>query len=293
MRAKERLSFIFITPCVDEDFFKPLKKGMRDAAEMMGVDSAIIGTEDVDMEAQVVMLRKAVADGYDGIALSIIDPEFFDDVVQETIDKGVPVVAFNVDDHNTPNARLSAVCQDLYQSGRILGKQIEESIPDNSRILMTIHSEGISALEDRLHGIQDVLKEKGATWKVIVTGMIPEKAEEMITRELKANPDIKAVLCTGQADMEGSGLAIERHFRDKDYITAGFDLSPEILRLVKDGVIKLTIDQQPYVQGFYPVIQLALYCRYGIKPSSMNSGATVISSENAESVIRLSEQYYR
>ncbi len=88
----------------------------------------------------------------------------------------------------------------------------------------------------------------------------------MITDELNKHPDIKFILCTGQADTEGAGLAIEKNFAGKGYTAAGFDLSPEILRLIKAGYIKCTIDQQPYIQGYYPVIQLALYKRYGIMP---------------------------
>lgn len=293
MPPEEKLRFIFITPCVDEGFFDPVKKGMRDAGEMTGVECAFTGTEDVDLETQVEMVKKAIADGYNGIALSIIDPVAFDNVIQEAIDKGIPVVAFNVDDRNTPNARLSAVCQDVYQAGRILGKEAIKLIPENSKILMTVHSEGISALEDRLRGIQEILIEKGITWKTVVTGTIPEKAGQIIARELETESSVKAVLCTGQADTEGAGLAIERHFKNKGYVVAGFDLSSEILRLVKDGMIKFTIDQQPYVQGFYPVIQLTLYCRYGIKPSNIDAGATIIRKENVENIMNLSKQHYR
>lgn len=59
------------------------------------------------------------------------------------------------------------------------------------------------------------------------------------------------------------------------------------------GVIKFTIDQQPYVQGFYPVVQLALYCRYGIKPPSMDAGATVITKSQAAGVMELKAKNYR
>ena len=40
---------------------------------------------------------RAVKDGADGIALNIIDPEGFDEVVQAAVDAGVPVVA--VEEH--------------------------------------------------------------------------------------------------------------------------------------------------------------------------------------------------
>ena len=108
-----------------------------------------------------------------------------------------------------------------------------------------------------------------------------------------ANPEIKVVLSTGQADTEAAGLVLERHFPAGDYAAAGFDLSPETLRLIRKGVIRFTIDQQPYAQGFYPVVQLALYCRFGIKPSDIDAGAALINAGNCDSVMDLCRQKYR
>lgn len=292
-RAGKPLRFIFITTCVDEEFFNPVKKGVRDAAVQMGVQCTFTGTPEVNLKAQAEMVRDAVTAGCDGIALNIIDPVAFDDVVSEAIGKGIPVVAFNVDDNQTPNARLSGVCQDLYKAGRIVGEKAAAFIPDNSKILMTVHSDGISALEDRLRGEQDVLRTKGVTWTRVVTGITPEGSAEVIASALKADPEIKVVICTGQADTQGAGMAIEKHFAGKGYKAAGFDLSPETLRLIKAGHIQFTIDQQPYIQGYYPVIQLALYCRYGIRPSNIDAGASVISRENVDQVLALSRTGYR
>ena len=110
------LRLAFITCAVNGKFFGPVKKGMADAGQMMGVQCDFLGTEGVDVAAQAQMVRQAVADGYDGIAVNIIDPEAFDAVIAEAVDQGVPVVGFNVDDHATPNARLSSVNQRLYDA---------------------------------------------------------------------------------------------------------------------------------------------------------------------------------
>ena len=67
---------------------------------------------------------------------------------------------------------------------------------------------------------------------------------------LRANPTIKTILSTGSADTEAAGLTIEQYFSKSDYIAAGFDLSPDILRLIQAGVIRFSIDQQPYSQGY-------------------------------------------
>ena len=67
--ADDKLKFIFITCVVNEDFFIPVKKGMEDAAQMMDVECVFTGTEGVDISAQVEMVRQAIRDKYDGIAL--------------------------------------------------------------------------------------------------------------------------------------------------------------------------------------------------------------------------------
>lgn len=291
--TKDNLRLAFITCAVGAKFFVPVKKGMNDAAKMMGVQCDFIGTEGVDIPAQVQMVRQAVKDGCDGIAVNIIDTEAFDEVIQQAIDKGIPVVGFNVDDHATANARLSSVNQRLYNAGRSLAEYLLPNIPENAHVLMTMHDEGVSALKDRLHGMQEILEKKKVQWTVIISGNDSVKGADVIADALKKHPDIRIVLGTGQADTEAAGMAIEKYFSGKDYWSAGFDLSSKTLQLIQDGHIRCTVDQQPYIQGFYPVIQLTLYLRYGIMPSDMDAGAAIIDKKNVNQVVELTRQNYR
>jgi simple sugar transport system substrate-binding protein len=287
------LKLAFVTCAVGAKFFEPVKKGMADAADMLGVRCDFIGTEGVDVIEQVKIIRQAMDAGYDGIAVNIIDPEAFDEVIQEAMAKGIPVVGFNVDDHATPNARLSSVNQRLYEAGQSLTEFLLPDIPANAQILLTMHDEGVSALEDRRDGIQDILKQKNVVSKVIISGNNSIIGVDVIAKALKENPKILIVLGTGQADTEAAGMAIEKYFPGRGYWAAGFDLSPKTLQLIKDGHIRCTVDQQPYIQGFYPVVQLTHYLRYGIIPSDMDAGATIIDKSNVDQVMVLSQKSIR
>jgi simple sugar transport system substrate-binding protein len=287
------IKLAFITCAVDAQFFQPVKKGMNDAARMLGVHCDFLGTQGVDIEQQIEIIRKAVAEGYDGLAVNIIDPKAFDEVIQETIDRGIPVVGFNVDDNRTPNARLSSVNQQLYKAGQSLAEYLLPFIPEEAHVLMTKHDEGVSALQDRLNGLQDILKRKNFKATTIITGNDPLKGMEVIAESLKENPEIRIILCTGQSDTEAAGRAIEKYFPDKGYWAVGFDLSLKTLQLIQDGVIICTVDQQPYIQGFYPVVQLTHYLRYGIMPSDVDAGAAIIDKKNVQKVIELTKQNYR
>ena len=287
------LRLAFITCCKDAPFFEPVKKGMQDAAEKMGVSCTWMGVEGVDMQAQAELVAQAVQDKYDGIALNLVDPVAFDKVVEEATKLGVPVIGFNTDDHATPNPRLSCVNQRLYEAGKTLARHVAPDIPAGAHVLMTMHDKGVSSLLDRLRGLQEVLTEKNVRWTVCITGTDAVKGSGIVEQELRKHPDIRIVLSTGQADTEAAGRAIEKSFAGQGYWAAGFDLSPTTLRLIKANHIRCTVDQQPYIQGFYPVIQLTLYLRYGIMPANMDAGATLITPATADQVLQLTEQKYR
>jgi simple sugar transport system substrate-binding protein len=289
----KRLRLAFVCCALESKFFEPVTKGMQDAARLMDVEATMMGTPGIDVKRQADYVRRAVQDGYDGIAVNMIDPEAFDDVIRKAIDRGIPVVGFNTDDHATPNARLSSVNQKLYEAGQSLAKHVSGHIPAENHVLMTMHDAGVSSLEDRLRGLQDVLRPRDVRWTVLITGNQSDKGAELIAQALRQHPDIRIVLGTGQSDTEAAGLAIEKYFADKQYWSAGFDLSPETLRLIKAGHIRCTIDQQPYIQGFYPVIQLTLNLRYGIVPSDMDTGAAIIDRKNVERVLELTKKGYR
>ena len=293
MKPEDRLRVIFITACVNEGFFDTVKKGAADASAIMNVDFTFAGTEDVDIAEQLSILEDAIESNYDGIVLSIIDPTAFDAGIDRAINRGIPLIAFNVNAKGTADGRITEVCQDVYAAGKKLALEIENNIPAHSSALITFHSEGISALEDRYRGILEVLEKKQLSHERLITGMEPGKAADLVVEFLRDNSEFKVVIGTGQADTEGAGLAKERLGAHSDYFIAGFDLSPEIMRMLKEEVIFCSVDQQPYVQGFYPVMQLSQLCRYGIKPMNIDSGAAIITRENIRAKPELSEQNYR
>ena len=58
----KKLKFIFITTCLEEDFFKPVQKGMEDdSPRKMGVECVFTGTTGVDVKAQAEMVRQGAA----------------------------------------------------------------------------------------------------------------------------------------------------------------------------------------------------------------------------------------
>jgi simple sugar transport system substrate-binding protein len=77
---------------------------------------------------------------------------------------------------------------------------------------------------------------------------------------------------------------------------AAFDLGPEVLAAVRTGRLLFAIDQQPYLQGYLPVVMLANRARYGLLPAQgdvVATGANFVTQENADQAIELSRRSIR
>jgi len=78
-----------------------------------------------------------------------------------------------------------------------------------------------------------------------------------------------------------------------DYIVAGFDLSPETVDGIKSGYIGIIEDQQPYLQGFLPILQACLTKKYGFAGLYINTGIGLIDSSNVDLITNFVKQGIR
>ena len=73
----------------------------------------------------------------------------------------------------------------------------------------------------------------------------------------------------------------------------GYDLLPEILKLMRAKHIDFTIDQQPYLQGFFPVMQLYLYNISGgvTGPAETNTGLIFITPDTVDRYLETESRF--
>jgi simple sugar transport system substrate-binding protein len=285
--AGRKLRLRLLTIAVEEAFFKAVRRGMEDAAKAMQVEAALDGTPGVSAHAVIALARKALGEGVDGLALNVSESGAFASVIAEAKAQGVPCVAFNIDADKGASGNLSYIAQ----AGQALGRRVVSRIPRGVKALVTVHDDGVSALDERVAGVREALEAHGAEVVRLCVGQNPERGAKLILEALAERP-VSAIVGTGQADTEAAGLAASRLASNAPYV-AGFDLSAGIVDLMAEGHIDAAIDQQPYVQGFYPVVQLTLFLRFGLLPASMDAGAAFIDRSNLESIRRLSLDHIR
>jgi simple sugar transport system substrate-binding protein len=108
----------------------------------------------------------------------------------------------------------------------------------------------------------------------VFSGNVPNQARDVILKAL--DPTIGAIPCTGQPDLHGAGLAVKTLPPESRPYVAGFDVSGEIKEFIGGGLIDATVDQQPYVQGFYPLLMMYQYLRNGVTPFDIDPGKAII-----------------
>jgi len=295
----EKYRFTFLSHGGEENpFWASVHKGMVDAAKLLGVDAIMIRpTEEGDLAAQLSSFKATLAERPDGIITTIPHPTMFDDVIKQAIDMGIPVIASNTDDPEGAkgNARLAYIGQDLAYAGYVVAKSLSKYFPagEKPHVLLGIEGPGLVWAELRASGIVKFLEEYGATYEKLDITMHLDVAQSRIMAYLKVHPETDAVLCVGIAHAAAARAARALGYKPGELAIGGFDLVPEIISELKKGYIQLTIDQQPYLQGYLAVMQLYLMKKYGFSAWDVNTGNAIVDASNVHLVEELSKKRIR
>ena len=277
--------FIMVTHAAGHTFFPPVKAGMTDAANLLGVEADFIGPIEYDVAAHVDMLSSAIEAGVDGLATSLPDAEAYNDIVQKAMDKGIPVVAYNTDAPG--NARMAFVGQEMIKAGMIMGEEIKKSLPNGGKVMLATCCPGHLALEARMEGVRQSLEGSNVTivGEPINYGSDLIEAVSKVEAAHLANPDINGIYGV-EMNVEAIGQYISMNGLQGKLLGGGFDLVPKILEYIKDGSLQFTIGQDPYAQGFYPIIMLYNYLEKGVPPHSIDTGAEIITKDNVDAIMK-------
>ncbi len=111
-------NFVFVNHVTTNPFFVPTQYGIEDAQALLGTTSQWTGSESSNVREMVDALNSAISGNADGIAVSVVDPEAFNDPIQNALDQGIPVIAYNANGEGPgTNPALAYVGQDLFGSG--------------------------------------------------------------------------------------------------------------------------------------------------------------------------------
>ncbi|QND65909.1 sugar ABC transporter substrate-binding protein [Mesorhizobium loti] len=286
-------------------FWQAVKKGYDDACAKVEAKCNMIFTQtEGSVEQQLANMRAALAAKPDALLTSIVDNKAFDDVIKEARDAGVLVIAVNVDDTEGAkgNARQAFIGQGFKPAGYSLGKAISESFPKEGpiKVLVGISAPGQNWSESRGAGVMQFLEEYKAahperqvSWERIDSGTDLAITSDRVGAYLNAHPDTTAYFDTGFWCAGVARSLQDRGVEPGKVLLGGFDLVPEVLQQMQKGYVQALVDQQPYMQGFMPVMEAYLNKKVGLAPSDIDTGQGIVRPDQADAIMALSAQGLR
>ncbi len=262
-----------------DSFWDVVKSGAEAAGKQEGVTVSYAGDPDPARQSQLI--DNAVAQKVQGIAVSMANPDGLKESIQKAIAAGVPVITINSGlEKSKEFGAITHVGQSEELAGEGAGAKFKEL--GGKKMICVIHEAGNVGLEQRCAGAK---KAFGAVENLQVDVSNVADAQNTIKSKLLADPSIDSVLSLNPI----IGKAAVQSVKDANSKAkvATFDVSADVIDAVTAGDILFAVDQQPYLQGYLPVVFFALKVRNGNDVGGgqpVYSGPGFVTKDNAAQV---------
>ena len=283
-------------------FWQTVKAGMDEACATLKVECQITFIQKSgDLASEVNALNSAVAQHPDGIVVVLPSDTMFVQAVQDAVHDGIPLVVANnnVRKPIPEVGPLPYVGQDLEQAGYDLARGLAEQFPKDGpiHVLVGVSAPGQNWAELRAGGVERFLKEyiaahpgRDVTYKRIDSGVDLAVTGSRVSAYVQGNPATTAYIDMGYWHAGAAAQLRQQGMPPGKLLMAGFDMVPAALQEVKRGYIQLQIDQQPFLQGYLPIVQLYLRKKYGLSGWDVNTGKALVGPKDVDAVMELSAQ---
>ena len=286
-------------------FWQAVKKGFEDACGKLQANCQMIFTQtEGSIEQQAANMQAALARKPDALITSIVDNKAFDQIIHDARQAGVIVIATNVDDTDgaAGNERQAFIGQGFIPAGYSLAKAQSKNFPKDGpiHVLVGISAPGQNWSEQRGAGVIKFMEEfkKANPGREVTVERIDSGTDLAVTADrigayLSAHPDTTAYFDTGYWHAAVARVLKDRGVPPGKVLLGGFDLVPEVLQQMKSGYVQVQVDQQPYMQGFMPVMEVYLAKKAGLAPADIDTGQGIVTPDQVDAIMALSKQGLR
>ena len=255
-------------------------------------------------DKMVAQFKDAIARKPDGIAvMGHPGVAAYAPLVDEAVSKGIIVTSQNttlpaIEDKYKAQG-FGYVGQELYPSGVMLAKGAAQraGLKEGDRAMVW----GLLGQETRglrTKGCIDALKEMGVEVDYIeISDAVNSDASlgtPVVASYIATHPEVKLIITDHGALTATLGTYLNAaRKKPGDIYTAGFDLSAATATAIKEGWVGCVLDQQPWLQGYLPILQICLTKKYGFAGLHIDTGAAIIDKTNINFVAPLAEKGIR
>lgn len=259
---------------------------------------------DWNPEKMVTQFREAIAAKPDGICIMGHPGDVgYGEWIEEAVNAGIIVTSQNTtlpkNEAKFFTKGFGYVGQELYEAGYTLGsacvKQLDMKAGDRAMVWGLLGEE-IRGLRSK--GAIDALEEAGVTVDYLdistEVDADPSLGIPIVAGYIAEHPDVKLIV----TDHGGLTSTIPAYFggagkEPGEIYGAGFDTLAPTVEGIKDGWIQLVLDQQQYLQGYLPILQVCLSKSYGFSGLHIDTGAGIVDITNVAAVEELAKQGIR
>ncbi|PTW56583.1 monosaccharide ABC transporter substrate-binding protein (CUT2 family) [Breoghania corrubedonensis] len=284
--------YVFVSHAPDSDsWWNVIKNAIKVASDEMNVEVEYRNPPTGDLADMARIIQQASASNPDGIISTIADYDVLSGPLSDAVAKGIPVITVNsgTEEQSKKIGALLHVGQPEYDAGFGAGEKAKAA--GVTSFVCVNHYITNPASVERCQGYADAIGVK-LGGQMIDSGLDPSEVKSKVMAYLNAHPDTNGILTLGPNSAHPTIAALDEMGKSGTIHFATFDLSSQISEAIKSGVIAFAIDQQPFLQGYLPVVILTNLTRYGVVPgNSINSGPGFITKSNIALVEELAGQY--
>jgi simple sugar transport system substrate-binding protein len=279
-------TFTLVNHVTTSSFFVPTRYGAQDACDFFGCRYQWVGSVNSIVSEMVDAMNTAIDAKVDGIGVPVIDPNAFIVPTNRALAAGIPVIAYNTAAPTTTaskNLQMAYIGQSLFQAGELMGQQILSRMSKGNIVLFN-PTPGTLNLQARVNGVNDTIKASGKPITIanIASAATEADAVSAVKAYYAGHPNLDGMFCVDTLTMIGIIEVMQAHNLKGKIVTGCFDTIPQVVAGIQDGYVDFTIYQQPYLQGFYPILELFLYKLSGglNLPASIETGLSLITAAN-------------
>jgi len=302
--ADGHLTFAIVTHTAGNGFFDPVYVGAKVAADMIGANLVTLGSEAPidDIPREIEILNQIIQDPtIDGLILTTPQVGAYNDIVKKMLDQGIPVATTNSFDptiymrdaisHTGQSAQAAAI------GGSALAQCILDKGIDKGSILfpsqttvgnVEVNNRVTAAFEATVKVLNDAGKLGNFTVDAgadqIGIAVNDQDIAGSIVTLIESRGDVVGIFGPNGAVTPAIVDAVTQQGMENEICTFGYDLGPKQLEGIKTGALTGSLGQQPFLQGFWPVMQLYLQIDRGVAAANLDTRAQVVTNANVETV---------
>jgi simple sugar transport system substrate-binding protein len=278
-----------------DPFWSIVKKGLDDAARRTGVAVSYRAPDTYDVVRMRQLIDEAISARLDGLVVSLPDIDALAPAVRRAQKAGIPVVSINSgSDRFRSLGILAHVGQPELRAGFEAGRRMARA---GARNVLCVNQEvGNAGLDERCRGIARAMKRAGGRTELLGVDLQKQAQTQRRIAQALTPGAVDGIITLGPGGAAPALAALRARGAHGGIKLATFDLSPEVLKAVKAKRILFAVDQQPYLQGYLPIVLLAERSRHLLFPARgelIPTGPQFVTARTAGRVLALSRRGIR